>query len=126
MSSTTWGTPPTRPVTDVMSRSITTWAVDKSGNLLTQSSSFKITNTVGIKVRATDSASAPVSGCQVYVQIRDSAAALVTSLWGFTDATGVAVLKRKTPRMVIDGVRVICYTPVAVFLPVISSGRIGS
>ncbi|MGB9620380.1 MAG: hypothetical protein ACPL7K_08205, partial [Armatimonadota bacterium] len=98
MASTTWGTPPMTPVTDVISQSIRTWTVDKSGNLVTESSSFKATATVGIKVHVTDSASATISGCQVYVQIRNSAGTLVTSLQGFTDTNGVAILKWKTPR----------------------------
>lgn len=98
MASTTWGTPPAPPVTDVISQSIRTWTVDKSGNLVSQSSSFRTASTVGIKVLVTDSASAPVSGCQVYVQIRNSVDALVTSLQGFTDMNGVVVLKWKTPR----------------------------
>jgi len=50
---------------------------------------------------------APLSGCQVFLEIRTSAGALVTSMQAFTDTNGNAMAKWKTSRGQTGGYRAV-------------------
>ncbi len=97
MASTTWGTTPTPPVADLIVDSLTTWGLTKRGGLVSQST-FGAGETVAVKARTVDQAGAALSGAQVFLEIRDGGGSLVTSLQGFSDAAGEALLKWKTSR----------------------------
>jgi hypothetical protein len=97
MAQATWGTAPPPPVKDLVIDSLTTWAVDKRGNLTTETDTFTPGSTVGIQAVTMDDVG-PLSGAQVFVEIYDSANVQVSSAQGFSDADGFAVLKWKTSR----------------------------
>jgi hypothetical protein len=97
MASTTWGQAPTPPTPDLIVNSLTTWQVAKGGQLIDQST-FRPGDTVAVKARTVDPKGAPLSGAQVFLEIRDASGTLVTSIQGFTDVAGEALLKWKTAR----------------------------
>ncbi len=103
MASTTWGTPPAPPAVDLRTDALTTWTVTKTGALGTASSVFLKGATVGIKAHVVDAALAGLSGAQVFVEVRNSSGALVTSLQGFSDTGGNVVVKWKTSKMQAPG-----------------------
>jgi hypothetical protein len=98
MASATWGTPPVPASVDMYVPSTTTWTVAKSGALGTQTSLFSSGSTVGVKTLAVDAAGMPLSGVQVFVEVLAPGGGLATSLQGYTDMQGSAVLKWKTSR----------------------------
>ena len=66
---------------------------------ISPASSFAAGDTVGFKVVVKDLvALAPVSGAQVFTVVQDAGGGMATTIQGFTDATGTAVLKWKTAR----------------------------
>lgn len=103
MASTTWGTAPPPPVQDLYVSALTTWAVDRAGNLTTQTGTFTRGATVGIKARLVDTATQPLSGAQVFVEIRNAGGTLITSLQGFSDTNGDAVVRWKTAKTQATG-----------------------
>jgi hypothetical protein len=96
MASTTWGTAPTPGTPEMAATSLTTWSVDKRGNFVAQSTTFKSADTVGIEAIVQDENQAPLPGVQVFMKI--GGGTTVVNLQGFTDATGVARLEWKTAR----------------------------
>ena len=94
MASATWGTPPVPPVTEVAIGSLATYTVSKSGALGTAATSFVVGSTVGF--RATTSPAA--SGAQLFLEIRNPSATLVTTVQGFTDSNGAAKLTWKSAK----------------------------
>jgi hypothetical protein len=104
MASATWGTPPTPAAADLLVDGMTTWSVSKSGALLAPSSAFSASATVGIKAHTATPAGAPLSGAQIFVEVRNAGGALITSLQGFSDGGGDAVLRWKTSRTQAAGV----------------------
>ena len=98
MASTTWGTAPTPPTPDVIVDSLTTWSVDKKGVPVAPSGTFKSSESVGIVAHTIDGDGGLLVGAQVFLEIRDSGGAPVTSLQGFTDENGEAIIRWKTPR----------------------------
>jgi hypothetical protein len=98
MVSATWGSPPAPQLTDLIIDSLNTWSVSKSGSLVGQTSVFQQGATVAIKARSVDAAGIPLSGAQVFLEIRNAGGGLITALQGFTDSNGYAVVKWKTQR----------------------------
>jgi hypothetical protein len=98
MASITWGTPPAPPAIDLKVSSLTTWSLNKSGALATQTTAFTAGSTVGIKAGIADANGAVVSGAQVFLEIRNSAGAVMASLQGFSDTQGNAILNWKTTK----------------------------
>jgi hypothetical protein len=98
MGTATWGTPPTPPAVNASVDSLTTWSLSKSGALLSQTSTFSAGATVAVRTHVIDANNVPISGCQVFMNIRSSTGTLITSLQGFTDNTGYAVAKWSTSR----------------------------
>jgi hypothetical protein len=98
MASATWGSPPVPPVVTLEVDALATWSVDRKGNLVEPAGSFRSGDTVAIVARTVDGDGVPLSGSQVFAVVRDSADQVATSLQGFTDETGQAVLKWKTSR----------------------------
>jgi hypothetical protein len=92
------GSPPGPPSMDLVVDSLTTWSVSNKGALVAPSGEFKAGATIAIVAHTVNDAGGPLSGSQVFVQIRDAGGALVTSLQGFSDTNGDAVTKWKTPR----------------------------
>ena len=103
MASTVWGNAPVPPTPAMISDSLTTWSVDKKGNLTGQASSFNVRDTVVFVVNVIDEAGAPLSGAQVFLDVLDASSGLVISLQGFSDDAGDAVLKWKTGRREVPG-----------------------
>ncbi len=97
MVSTAWGTEPQPQVTDIYTDTLTTYDVDKQGNW-TPASTIPVRGTVGIIAHVVEPGPAPVEGAQVFMEIRNSGGALVTSLQGFSDADGNASMTWKTGR----------------------------
>jgi hypothetical protein len=95
MASAIWGT---APVAKMKVDSLTTWSVNKSGNLLSQKSAFTKGATVAVVSRTANAAGSVLSGAQVFIEIRNSAGTLITSLQGFSDTAGNAVVKWKTSK----------------------------
>jgi hypothetical protein len=99
MSSTAWGSVPVPPEIDMIVGSLATWSVSKQGNFIAPADTFNPRDTVGIRAQVVDDpGGSPLSGAQVFVEIRDPAGGLVISLQGFTDAAGNADLRWKTSR----------------------------
>jgi len=103
MASTTWGTPPAPPAIDLKVSSLTTWSLNRSGALATQTSAFTAGSTVGIKATIVDASTVVVSGAQVFVEIRNAGGSTLASLQGFSDTQGNAVLNWKTTKTQAKG-----------------------
>lgn len=102
MVSTTWGQAPVPPPPDLLVSSLLTYAVGGRGAEV-QTDTFKIRDTVTIKAVVVEVHALPLSGAQVFVQIVSAHGSLITSLQGFSDDTGTAVLKWKTDRRDLPG-----------------------
>jgi hypothetical protein len=98
ITSTTWGMAPQPPVETLLVDSLTTWSVNKQGDLLTPADTFRRRDTVAIVAHVVDAGAVPIAGSQVFIVVRDSGGSEAASLQGFTDGTGEAVLKWKTSR----------------------------
>ncbi len=98
MTSTTWGDAPAPPVKELRIDSLTTWYFSKRGVLVGQTDTFKQGTTVGIMAHAVDVDGNPLSGAQVFLDIKDSNGNVVKSLQGFTDENGNALVTWKTSR----------------------------
>ena len=103
MASTVWGSAPVPAVPTMYGDSLTTWSVTKQGALVAQTSAFRVRDTIALVVHVVDETGASLSGAQVFLEVRDSSGAVVTSLQGFSDDTGDAVLKWKTGRRQATG-----------------------
>jgi len=103
MTSTVWGSAPVPPTPEMSVDSLTTWSIDRQGQLAAQTQVFQVRDTVAIVARVVDADGAPLSGAQVFLEIRDAGGGLATSLQGFTDDAGTAVLKWKTGRRETPG-----------------------
>jgi len=97
MASASWGSPPAPPAVYVEVSSLATWCVDKRGTFTSACSTFGNNETVGI-VAVTVADGQTLSGSQVFAEIRDPSGALVTSVQGFSDTSGEAVMSWKIPR----------------------------
>jgi hypothetical protein len=107
MASTVWGTAPIPPEISMIVESLATWSVSKQGSFVAPADTFRVRDTVGIRAHVVDDiagqATSPLSGAQVFVEVRDDAGALVISLQGFTDDAGDADLRWKTGRRQATG-----------------------
>jgi uncharacterized protein YfaS (alpha-2-macroglobulin family) len=72
--------------------------VSKSGSLVAQTNVFQQGATVAVKARTADSGGALLSGAQLFLEIRNAGGGLITTLQGFTDSSGNAVVKWKTSK----------------------------
>ena len=100
MATATWGT---APAAELVVNSLTTWSVDRNGKLVSQTSTFTRGATVAVVARTVDQAGLPLSGSQVFIEIRNSTGALIISLQGFSDTNGNAVTKWKTSKSQTPG-----------------------
>jgi hypothetical protein len=98
MSTVTWGSPPVPQTMDLIVDSMTTWLLNRRGELVEQTDTFRGGDRIGIMVHAVDSFGSPLSGCQVFVEIYDSLDNLVTSLQEFTDTNGDALTVWRTSK----------------------------
>lgn len=98
MASTVWGTASLPTASPALVDSLSTWAVDKAGVPTVQTSTFLVGSTVAVNAHVAGSTGAPLAGVQVFVEIRDPGGALLTTLQGFSDAAGTAVVKWKMAR----------------------------
>jgi hypothetical protein len=98
MASAVWGTLPEPPTMSLLVQSLTTHCVDKRGNFTALCPVFGNNETVRIEALTVDAALNPLSGSQVFATIADPNGAVVTSLQGFSDASGTAILTWKIPR----------------------------
>jgi hypothetical protein len=107
MASTVWGTAPIPPEISMIVDSLATWSVSKQGDFVAPADTFRVRDTVGIRAHVVDDiagqATSPLSGAQVFMEIRDDAGDLVISLQGFTDDAGNADLRWKTGRRQAPG-----------------------
>jgi len=103
MASTTWGTPPQPPTMDLIVDSLTTWALDKQGNPVAMSGTFRPRDAMGIIAHTVDGDGSPLPGCQVFMEIRDAGGALVTPLQGFSATDGDALMVWRIPRRQAPG-----------------------
>jgi hypothetical protein len=108
MATGEWGQAQTPPAMDIFVDSLATWSVDKRGNLVAMTDTFTARETVAVKARTVtvdqNGIAVPLSGSQVFMEILDPDGALVTSLQGFTDTGGEAVLMWKTGRRQAPGI----------------------
>jgi hypothetical protein len=104
MAIASWGTPPQPPTLTMNVSSLSTSAVDRKGTLTGASSTFKPRETVAFLARIHDSKGNPVGGAQVFLDVLDAAGNTTTSVQGFSDATGLALLQWKTRRSEALGV----------------------
>jgi hypothetical protein len=98
MASATWGAPPQPPTISAIVDALSTWSVSRKGDLQAQTSTFSAGSTVAVVAHVADSSGGPLSGAQVFVEIRDPADGLVTTLQGFSDTGGDTVVKWNTAR----------------------------
>jgi len=116
MASTMWGSEPVPPppqVKDLKVDSLMTWSIGRKDALGAQTDTFRAGDTVAIIAHVTDSeTSTPLSGAQVFVEIHDSAGAVVNSLQGFSDENGDALMKWKTSKRQAKGTYSVTITDV--------------
>jgi hypothetical protein len=98
MASTVWGNAPVPATPAMYADSLKTWSVDKQGNLVAEMGTFNVRDTVAFEVHVVDELQSPLGGVQVFFEVRDGNGNVTTSLQGFSDETGTAVLKWKTGR----------------------------
>ncbi len=99
MASTTWGKKPQPPPTPKMVvNSLATWCTGKGGKFTQPCDTFRARDTMGWIAVVVDQAGAPISGAQLFTQIRDPGGALVTEKQGFTDTNGEAKFTWKVPQ----------------------------
>jgi hypothetical protein len=103
MASTVWGEAPVPEEIPMSARSLATWSVGKRGDFVAPTTVFNVRDTVGIRAQVVDADLAPLSGAQVFLEIRDAAGGVVISLQGFSDAAGWADLEWKTGRRQATG-----------------------
>jgi hypothetical protein len=101
MTSTIWGTTPTPATKDIYADTLRTYLVGRKG-AETLTSTFTAGSTVTIKAHVVDENMTALSGAQVFMNI-NRGETLLTSLQGFTDATGTAVLSWNTSRKQTTG-----------------------
>jgi hypothetical protein len=97
------GSPPTPLSMDLIVDGLTTWSVSNKGDLVAPDGQFKAGDTIAIVAHTVNDAEEPLSGSQVFVQIRNAGGALITSLQGFSDTNGDAPMKWKTARRQASG-----------------------
>jgi len=98
MTSTVWGTPPGPPILDLIVDSLTTWSVGRGGSRAAPASTFRPGDAVGVLVHTVDGSGSPVSGSQVFLEVRNAAGGVVTNVQGFSDTNGEAFVNWKTSR----------------------------
>jgi hypothetical protein len=101
MASTTWGeaTTPTDPVIPVMTTTyLDTWCLGKGSSFVGLCDTFRDRDTMGWIVTVEDDSGIPISGAQVFTEVRDAGGALITEKQGFTDESGQAFLTWRIPR----------------------------
>jgi hypothetical protein len=107
MASTVWGNAPVPAEIPMIVESLTTWSVSKQGAFVVPAATFVVRDTVGIRAHVVDDvagqAASPLSGAQIFTEIRDSGGSLVISLQGFTDDAGSADVQWKTGRRQAPG-----------------------
>lgn len=104
MASAEWGKKTTPPDVIMAASSTATWSVSKQGAFVAPADSFSPRDSVGIRsVVNEDPAGTPLSGAQVFVEVRDADGALVISLQGFSNETGTADMQWKTDRKTATG-----------------------
>jgi hypothetical protein len=97
MASTTWGSAPEPQVPGIYSDDLATFLAGKRGTS-TPTDTFKPQDTFQLKALVVDASAVGLSGAQVFVEISDPNGALATTLQGFSDDAGTAVLQWKIPR----------------------------
>ncbi len=103
MASTTWGTPPAPTVPVMTTNSLATYCIGRDGGPTQTCELFRNRDTMGWIARVVDNAGAPISGAQVFTEVRDAGGALITAKQGFTDASGDALLTWRIPRRQTPG-----------------------
>jgi hypothetical protein len=104
MATATWGTPPEPPTVTSIVDNLTTWLVSKKGQLVAMTDTFNVRDTVGIVAHVVDEDNlSPLSGAQVFLEIRNAVGDLEISLQGFSDNEGNALMKWKTGRRQATG-----------------------
>jgi hypothetical protein len=104
MATASWGTPPEPSTVGVIVDSLTTWSVSKKGQIVAMTDTFNVRNTVGIVAHVVDEDHlSPISGAQVFLEIRNQSVDLEISLQGFSDNDGNALMKWKTGRRQATG-----------------------
>lgn len=103
MTSTTWGNAPV-PATPLMTiNDITTWCVGKRNTFMSLCATFGNNDTVGVIAVVFDPDDQPLPGSQVFAEILDPGGTVVTSMQGFSDENGEAIMTWKIPRRQASG-----------------------
>jgi hypothetical protein len=98
MASTTWGEAPVPPTPTMTVDGLSIWCTDRGGDLTTPCDTFRDRETVGWMATVLDETGAPVSGAQVFTEVRDPSGALVVERQGFTGPGGDASFTWRVPR----------------------------
>jgi hypothetical protein len=102
MASTTWGEPAAPAMPEMYTDDLTTFRAGKRGQVI-ESTIFKTQDNFLLEAYVVDENLTPLSGGQVFVEVRDSGDNLVVSLQGFSDDNGIAQLQWKIPRRQTPG-----------------------
>jgi hypothetical protein len=97
MATAEWGKKAVPPTPMMWMNDLSTWALAKRGQE-SASTVFVARDTVRVKALVVGQTGIPLSGAQVFLEISGPSGAVVQSLQGFTDDTGVANLDWKTGR----------------------------
>jgi hypothetical protein len=107
MASTVWGTAPVPPEIPMITETLTTWSVSKQGAFQALEDLFVPRDTVGIRAHIVDNvagqAVSPLSGAQLFLEIRNAGGDLVISLQAFSDDAGTADTSWKIGRRQATG-----------------------
>ncbi len=101
MTSTVWGSAPSPATKDMYADSLATSLIDRKGNE-TPTSTFNAGDEVTIKAHVVDQDLISLAGAQVFMDVT-LGGTTVTSLQGFSDETGTAVLSWSTGRKETPG-----------------------
>jgi hypothetical protein len=98
MASAEWGKKVVPPLPKMSVGMLTTWSVDRKGNLVAVTNTFAAGDTVAIVAHVLDEHGIALSGAQLFVELVDITNTQITTLQGFTDPNGDTVLTWKSPR----------------------------
>ena len=82
----------------MVTTSLVTFSVDRQGNFVGYTDTFSSGDKVGIEATVEDESGSPLSGVQVFVDIKDGNGTVVSSVQGFTDESGVVSMQWKTAK----------------------------
>jgi hypothetical protein len=103
MAMAEWGKKATPPMPLMWVTGLTTWCVDRKGNIASACDTFAERETMAYVATIQDEGGAAISGAQVFTNIVDAGGNVLQSQQAFTDASGEATFTWRVPRRQAPG-----------------------